>query len=193
MEDLNKENSWQLYQNKKWGFSFSYPKDWIIISQNTASGSWDVPINIGNKEGMGGPADFIVAVKKVEVLKAYGDNPNITITNYYDDGTIDTFKRPSTPSDYLERMKEENDIKKSNILSEEENTIAVYPSIEYTFYEPASNKNVISRVITVFGKGITFQFKCQTPSKEFRKFNPIFTDIVNTFTITVKTKKLKEY
>lgn len=188
MEDLNKKNSWQQYQNKKWGFSFSYPNDWIIISQNTASGSWDVPINVGNKEGTGGPADFILAVKKVEVLKAYGDNPNITITNYYNDGTTETFKRPSTPIEYLKRMKEENNIKKKNIISEEENTIAGYPSIEYTFYEP-TNKNVISRVITIFGKGITFQFKCQTPSKEFKKFNPIFTDIVKTFAITAKTKK----
>lgn len=192
MEDANKKSGLQQYQNKKWGFSFFYPSDWIIVSQNTDSGSWKVPINVGNKDGTGGPADFIVAVKKEEVLQAFGDNPNITITNYYDDGTTDTFEKPTTPTEYLERMKEENDINKGDILSEEENDIDGYPAIEYTFYEPTSGKTVISRVITVFGKGVTFQIKCQTPSKEFKKFNPIFSDILKTFSVTVKTQSNKK-
>ena len=182
--------NWKMYQDKKWGFSFSYPEDWIIISKNISSGTWDIPITVGNKEGTGGPADFIVSVKKVEVLKAYGDNPNIEITDYYDDGTTDTYKRPSTPTEYLQSMKSENNITKSCIISEEESMIAECPAIDYTFYEP-TNKKVISRVITVFGKKITFQFKCQTPSKEFKKFNPVFSDIINSFTITTKSKSTK--
>jgi|GEM_PF-4088558 len=186
-EVLNKTKvgniSWKNYQNEQWSFSFIYPEDWIILSSDTTSGSWEIPISVGNKEGTGGPADFIVAVKKTEVLKLYGDNPNIEITDYHDNGTISKYKKPSTPSEYLELMKNENNIKKHNIISEEEKSIAGYPSIEYTFYEPQSNKNVTSRIITIFGKGITFQFKCQTPSQEFQKFNSIFTEIINTFNL----------
>jgi len=174
---------WNEYRNERWDFSFSYPNDWIILSSDTSSGTWEVPISVGNQEGTGGPADFIVSVKRVEVLKAYGDNPNITIIDYSLNGATDTYDRPSTPSEYLDRMKEENNIKRIHVVSEKEDTLAGNPSIECTFYVPNSNRSVISRVITIFGKGITFQFKCQTPASEFTKFESIFNDILDTFKV----------
>ena len=184
-EPVSKKSSMIEYYNGKWNFTFEYPADWYILSEDEPAGSWMIPISVAGAETSKGRPGFMINARKEEILQG---NSGLKVTQVLDDGSI--MEMPSTPQEFINLNKTHlpEQFTGYEDISSEVIQIDHKPAAKMVYSYDGQNGRIQEEMITLFGVGVTYQFICETPAGQYANLEPIFSRMLESFRIGRKSQ-----